>query len=183
MLGFAPLAAAPLGAAGTGGIAYDVEFSDAAAVADTAVQASPIYLAVFTEDATGADLTHVEASTFTANLSGAATGDDAVSAVPTYLANLSDAADGVDSAAAIGSFLSNIIDGAFSLDSVLVEASEFGANVSDTAAVSGTPDAAADFDAAFSDEATIDDANAADYLWKTINDSQGTSWSVVKTQA
>jgi predicted 3-demethylubiquinone-9 3-methyltransferase (glyoxalase superfamily) len=183
MLGFAPLAAAPLGAAGSGAVAYDVSFSDAAVVADIALQAFPIYLSVLTEDATGTDAIQVTASTFTANLSGAATGDDAVSAVPTYLANLSDAADGVDSAAAIGSFLSNIIDGAFSLDSVLVEASEFGANVSDTAAVNGTPDAAADFDAAFSDEATIDDANAADYLWKIINDSQGTSWSVVKTQA
>ena len=68
MLGFAPLAAAPLGAFGAGAAAYDVSFTDAAVVADTLLQASPIYLAALTEAAVGSDLTHVAASTFNANL-------------------------------------------------------------------------------------------------------------------
>jgi hypothetical protein len=183
MLGFAPLAAAPLGAAGTGGVAYDVEFSDAASVADTALQAFAAFSTSFIAAATGADLTHVEASTFTADLPDGANISASTAAIATFLSNLSDAASGVDSAAAIGAFLSNVSDAATGADSALVEASEFSATVSDSAAGDDTPDAAATFPVSFSDAATIDDANAADYLWKIINDSQGTSWSVVKTQA
>lgn len=179
MLGFAPLAAAPLGAVGSGGVAYDIAFSDAAVVVDAAFQASPIYLATFTGTATGADATRVTASTFTANMSGAATGDVTTSATAAFLSNMSGAAAGVDSTASIAAFNPNVSDGATGTDSALVQASNFSATVFDTAAGNDTPDAAATFSGAFSGAATIDDANAANYLWKTINDSQTSAWGSV----
>lgn len=183
MLGFAPLAAAPLGAPGAGGVAYDVSFADAAVVADTALQAFATFAVSITAAGTASEVVHVADSTFNANMSGAATGAVTTAAVPVFLANLSDSAAGVDSVASLAAFLANASDGATGTDSALVEASTFSATVSDAAEGDDSVRAAATMVTAVTDAADVADSNAAAYLWNIINDSQTTSWSVVKTQA
>jgi hypothetical protein len=148
-----------------------------------ALQAFATFPVSFTDAADGTDAVHVAASTFNANVSDAAAGEVTTAAVAAFLSNLSGAAVGADSVAAIAAFLANASDGAAGADSVLVEASEFSATVSDAAAGDDSVRALATMAASFTDAATIDDADTANFLWNIINDSQTTTWSVVKTQA
>ena len=183
MLGFAPLAAAPLGAPGAGGVAYDVSFADAAAVADTALQAFATFAVSITAAGTASEVVHVADSTFNANMSGAATGAVTTAATPAFLANLSSSANGVDSATAIATFNTSASDAGYAGAYAIVQASDFSATVSDAAAGDDSVLASATMNAAITGSAESADTNAADFLWKIIDDSQTTSWSVVKTQA
>lgn len=179
MLGFAPLAAAPLGAAGTGGVAYDVEFSDAATATDTALQAFAGFATATTTAATGTDEPQVAASTFAANVSAAADGVMTTTAAVVFLANTSNAATGADAASSIGSFQIFVSDGVFSIDFTTVKPSDFSATVSDAAAGDGAVSALADMVASFTGSVTITDADMADYLWKIINDAQSANWGTI----
>lgn len=183
MLGFAPLAAAPFGATGSGGVAYDCAFSDAGVVADTALQAVAAFSPRLTDAAAGIDVLNVTASTFNANASGAASGADTTAAAAAFLSNMSGAAAGLDAYASVAAFLSNISETVTGTDSALVGASNFSATFADAAVGADTVRATTTMPSTFSDAAVVSDENMADFLWATINDSQATTWSVVKTQS
>lgn len=184
MLGFAPIAAAPLGALGDGGVTYDVAFSDAAVVADTAPQAFAAFAPVLSDNAVATgDAVSVTASIFNAGTADAAVGEEVISAAAIFLANLADAAQGTDSTNAVAAFLSVLADIASGADAVQAPGSTYNPTVSEVAVGADSVRAFATMMAAFSDSTTITDADMANYLWNIINTSQPSSWAVVKTQA
>lgn len=184
MLGFAPLAAAPLGAPGAGGVAYDVAFSDAATAADTALLASAAFAVGFSDAATATgDTVSVTPSIFNANAADAATGVDALSSIPTYLSQLLEAAQGSDSTTAVAEFRAVFTDNMLTIDSVEVSASTFNAVAPDGAILTETFRARATMLSAFSDSTTITDADIANFLWNVINDSQNANWGTINSAA
>ena len=182
MLGFAPLAAAPLGAPGAGGVAYDVSFSSSATIADGGVVGIPVYATAVAENSSGAMSASVTASTFNAVVSGSADLADTSAAFPEFNATVSDGAGGSGTVAALVGFLIGVSESGTATDSALVEASEFNATAADGVEMTDTVRTAAVMPVSISDAAEIDDADSASYLWNLINDAQSTSWTVVKTE-
>ena len=181
MLGFAPLAAAPLGAAGTAGTAYDITFGDAAVVADTALQAFATFPTSITVAGTASEITRVAASTFNANMSGAAAGSVAAAAVAAFLSNLSGAATGTDAASALAIFASDLTDAAVGVGSSQAAGSTYNATAFDAATGDDSARALATMFASFAGSATITDSDIANFLWNVINDSQTVTWGAVNT--
>lgn len=182
MLGFAPLAAAPLGASGEAGIAYDVSFSDAATITDGGVVGLPVYAGNVSEASSGAMSAVVTASIFNAVASFGVDITDNPAALAIFEAATSDGSTGSDAASAFIGFLVSVSESGTATDSALVEASEFNATASDAADMTDTARTSAVMNSAVSNAAEIDDADSASYLWNLINNAQATSWTVVKTE-
>lgn len=182
MLGFAPLAAAPLGAPGAGGVAYDVSFSASATITDGGIVARQVFATAVDETSSGEMSAIVAASTFNAVVSFGADVTDATSASAAFAPNVSDGADGTATTAALVGFLIGVSESGTATDSALVEASEFNATAADGVEMTDTVRTAAVMPASIADAAEIDDADSASYLWNLINNAQSTSWTVVKTE-
>ena len=181
MLGFAPLAAAPLGASGAGGVAYDVSFSASATITDGGIVARQVFATAVDETSSGEMSAIVAASTFNAVVSLGADATDTSSAIAAFAPNISDGADVTAAAAALVGFLSGVSDSSTATDSALVEASEFNATAADGVQLTDNASNTAVMNGSVSDAAEIDDADSASYLWNLINNAQSTSWTVVKT--
>lgn len=181
MLGFAPLAAAPLGALGAGGVSYDAAFGDALAITDGIV-ARQVFVTAVDEASSGAISVAVTASTFNAAVSFAADAETTSSAAVVFVPSISEAATGADAAVALVGFSTAVTESVLTTDSALVEASEFNATATDAADAVDSVSTAAVMAVSVSDSAEIDDADSASYLWNLINNAQSTSWTVVKTQ-
>ena len=182
MLGFAPLAAAPLGAAGAGGVAYDASFSASATMTDGGIVARQVFATAVDEVSSGEMSAAVTASTFNAAVSFAADVTDNTSAIAAFGSTISDGADGSVTTSALIGFLVRVSESGTATDSALVEVSVFNAPVADGADMTDTVNNAAVMPVSISDAAEIDDANSASYLWNLINNAQSTSWTVVKTE-
>ncbi len=193
MLGFAPLAAAPLGATGAGGVAYDASFADMLAIADVGTSAQQTFAVAVDETASGAMSVAVAASTFNAVASAATTLADASSAFAAFAPKISQAATIAGTPTSLVTLLAQVTDFGVATDSVFVEASEFTATATDAADIVDSVQSTAVMAGFVSESAEIDDADSASYLWNlintaqasswgTINNAQSTSWTVVKTQ-
>jgi hypothetical protein len=182
VLGFAPLAAAPLGASGAGGVSYDVSFAASATIIDGGVVARQTFITAVDEISSGEMSAAVAASTFNAAVSIGADSADSAYAAAGFAPNVSEGADGVDSVASLVGFLAIVSDSGTATDSALVEASEFNATAADASTALDSVRASAIMASAVSEDAEIDDSDAARYLWTTINNAQPTAWTVVKTQ-
>ena len=182
MFGFAPIAAAPLGAAGDAGASFDVSFGAAAVVTDGGVVALPVYASSVVELASGDTSVAVAASTFTAIVSFDANGLDATASFAVFAPNVSESASGVDTASAIASFLAFASASGSATDATLVEASNFNAAVADASDIADNPKAFAVMMGGIAEGAEIDDFDSANFLWNIINNAQSTTWTVVKTQ-
>lgn len=182
MFGFAPIAAAPLGASGEAGASFDVSFSAAAVITDGGVAALPVYAGLISESTTSNMSVAVTASTFTAIVSFDANGLDATASFAAFAPNVSGSASGSDAASSIASFLALVSESGLSIDSVLVEASEFSATVANAAEMADNPKAFAVMISAVTDGAEIDDSDSANFLWNLINNSQSVNYTVIKTQ-
>jgi hypothetical protein len=96
MLGFAPIAAAPFGAAGDAGAFFDVSFEDAAEASSNLVALAVFPAEIPLESAAGQDSVLVAPSTFGSNLIAGAEGDDATSVLVDFAPNIQEGAVGVD---------------------------------------------------------------------------------------
>jgi hypothetical protein len=181
VLGFAPIAAAPLGATGESGASFDVSFGAAAVITDAAASL-PVYASSVAE-ATLSDMSvAVAASAFNAIVSFEVTGVDASAAVAVFTPSISESAVGDDAASALAIFSSTATDSGLAADSVLVEASVFNATAADAADAADAVRSSAVMVGSVSEDADIDDSNSASYLWNIINNAQSVNWTVVKTQ-
>lgn len=182
MFGFAPIAAAPLGATGDAGASFDVSFGAAAVVTDGGVVALPVYASSVVELASGDTSVAVAASTFTAIVSFDANGLDATASFAAFAPNVSGSANASDAASSIASFLAFVSASGLASDSALVEASNFSATVANAAEMADNPKAFAVMISAVAEGAEIDDLASANFLWNIINNSQPVNWAVIKTQ-
>lgn len=178
MLGFAPLSAAPLGATGEFGVAYDAILDEAAA-ASQFVSSFAAFLATQADTVVGADVAQVVASTFsaTADETAAATADLSLTAI--FNISLDESAAASDDIATSVDFAVQVEDSVFGDSSVSVAASVFNAQVLEEVGIVDTFLASAVFFATITGSATAIDQIIGGFLWEIINDSQSGSWGGV----
>lgn len=178
MLGFAPLAAAPFGAAGEAGNSFDVAFADAAEGA-ASVFAQALFASLSPEAADAADSTQVVASSFGAQTDDSAFASSVENTLVEVYASVADSALGLDAPFSIAVFPVQINDAAFGSVAVLVAPSIFGTLVLASADASDQVNASAILNGLVSDGVTAQDALIAAFLWNIINAAQSTSWNNV----
>lgn len=159
MLGFAPLAAAPLGATGEGGVSYDVLFDDSVSGADT-FASQTLFPVAFEAASTISDTTQVEASIFNALSLEGATASDATSVLVDFAVSMVDGASGSDTLAAQVDFSALILELLTGTDSASAAAT-FAALTLETATVADSASTLAVFTPSISEQATAADATAA----------------------
>lgn len=160
MLGFAPLAAAPLGALGDGGVAYDavIEESSAASVISFAGALFPNSV---TAAAQSQDTAAVAASVFT----------------PITVETVSS----VDVETVLVVFASAVSEGGAGSDACLVAPSVFNAALDEQAQAMDVVLTSAVFFAAVFGGATTTDAVVRSLLWELIDTEQSTNWGNIDT--
>jgi hypothetical protein len=178
VLGFAPLAATPFGAAGDAGISYDVSFEDAAEGA-ASIFAQALFASLSSETSTAEDATQVAASVFGAQANDSGTASSSESALVVFSASTVDLAQGSDTTGSIAVFSAQVNDAALGTVTVLVAPSIFGAIVLVSSGASDRVNASAVMNSLVSEGITAQDALIAAFLWNIINAAQSTSWNNV----
>ena len=159
MLGFAPLAAAPLGATGEGGVSYDVLFDDSVSGADT-FASQTVFPVAFEAASTIFDSTEVSASIFTALSLEGATVSDATAVLVDFAVSVVDSGSGTDTPAAQVDFSALILELLTGTDSAAAAAT-FQTATSDSATGVDSVSTLAVFPSAVFEQATAADATAA----------------------
>ena len=181
MLGFAPLAAAPLGAAGEGGVSFDVALSDAASIS-TLTFALSEFVGEVSHSADLADETVLAPSVFNATFSEQIEIAGASSTDATFSCFVEGSAQGNNQVAAVAAFSALLSELSTGQDSVFVTPSVFNAAVSEQGQALDQVLALAVFFANISEDAVGADEMLGRLLWELINTSESTTWTPVKTQ-
>ena len=180
MLGFAPLAATPFGAAGDVGNSFDVAFADAAEGA-ASVFSQPFFANLASEAADAADATQVIASSFSAQANNSATASSVENTLVEVYASLADSALGLDDPSSLAVFSAQVNDAAFGAATVLVAPSIFGAIVLVSSGSSDRVNASAVMNSLVSEGITAQDALIAAFLWNVINAAQSANWNSINS--
>ena len=158
MLGFTPLAVAPLAVANANA-SYLGEVVEGATADNTSVVAVAIFAPTIAELTAVYESTFVAASDFSASLVEASTGADLFSAVPVFECVVDELSTGQDSTS--------------------VAASTFNAPIAETVSAVDAFLAAAVFIATVQGSATAADQVVCRFLWELIDDSQSPGWTTI----
>jgi len=159
VFGFAPIAAAPLGATGEGGASYDASFEDASSVADI-FASQAVFPVAFADATTISEAAQVEASVFNAlSLEGVAL-LDSTSLLVDFVVSVADGASGTDTATAQADFNVLILELLTGTDNVAAAAT-FQVAALDGATGVDSASATAVFTPAISEQATASEAVVA----------------------